>query len=863
MTAPARDALDRPPSLADAFARDGGAVARTLAVDPACGLSEDQVVRRRAQFGDNTVPTEPPRSLVRSVLAELRETVILVLLAAAVLTAVTGDLTDCAVILLVVAVNTTVGVVQERRAVGAVRALTTLAAPTCTVRRAGGPHRTAVAGLVPGDVVLVAEGDVVGADARVLEAHELQVDEALLTGESDPSDRRAHPPCPQDAPVAERMTMLHAGTLVVHGTGRAVVVATGAASQLGRIAGMLHEHAAPPTPLQRRLAALGQRLSLLVIFCCGLVVIMGLLLGRPWELTVVTGISLAVAAIPESLPAVVALALAGGTRRMARRGAIVRSLPAVEALGSVTVLATDKTGTLTAGSTAVVATWTPTGGTCSLADPAAHDLLVAGVLCNDATGRCGGTDGALLAAADAAGIDIEAERRSAPRTAETPFDSQRRSMRTRHRVDGGEREILKGAPEVVFAELRTADPSGKVVADWTGEAYRVLAIAAGPPDGLGLLGLVALADPVRPEARAAVLAARAAGIRPVMITGDHPSTAAAVAARTGVTDAAEPPTAPDAPLRPVYAGIDPTEKLGIIAAWRRAGHVVAMTGDGVNDAPALRAADVGVAMGVRGTEVAKQAADVVLTDDSLSTIVAAVAEGRRVFDNVRRFVRYGVAGGLAELLVMLMGPFLGLALPLLPAQILWINLLTHGLPGVAFGAEQAEPDVLSRPPRPPTDGVLSKRGWWEVLTLAVAIATSCLLLACWLAALHRPWQTPLFGALAIGQLGVALTTRSALRPVWRTPPSGNPFLYVAVAGSLLAVAAAIWFPPLAALLRTVPPTGADIGWMLVAGTVPAVVVELMKARRRRAARTGQSLAGPLIIVDDGTPNDRERDVPDD
>ena len=274
-------------------------------------------------------------------------------------------------------------------------------------------------------------------------------------------------------------------------------------------------------------------------------------------------------------------------------------------------------------------------------------------------------------------------------------------MRTRHRVDGGEREILKGAPEAVSAELRTAEPIARVVEDWASEAYRVLAIAAGPPGRPALLGLVALADPVRPEARAAVLAARAAGIRPVMITGDHPSTAAAVAARTGVTRAGDAPTAPDALLRPVYARTDPAEKLGIITAWQRAGHVVAMTGDGVNDAPALRAADVGVAMGVRGTEVAKQAADVVLTDDSLGTIVAAVAEGRRVFDNVRRFVRYGVAGGLAELVVMLMGPFLGLALPLLPAQILWVNLLTHGLPGVAFGAEQAEPDVLSRPPPQP------------------------------------------------------------------------------------------------------------------------------------------------------------------
>ena len=275
MTAPTQDALDGPPCV-DAFACEAPAVALALAVDPASGLTEDEAVRRRARVGDNTVPTEPPRSLVRSVVAELRETMILVLLVAAVLTAVSGDFTDCTVILLVIAVNTTVGVIQERRAIGAVRALTTLAAPTCTVVRAGGPRRTAAAELVPGDVLLVAEGDVVGADARVLECHELQVDEALLTGESAPSDRRAQPPCSRGAPVAERTTMLHAGTLVVHGTGRAVVVATGAASQLGRIARMLHEHAAPATPLQRRLAALGRRLSLLVTACCFVVVVLGL-----------------------------------------------------------------------------------------------------------------------------------------------------------------------------------------------------------------------------------------------------------------------------------------------------------------------------------------------------------------------------------------------------------------------------------------------------------------------------------------------------------------------------------------------------------------------------------------------------------
>ena len=450
--------------------------------------------------------------------------------------------------------------------------------------------------------------------------------------------------------------------------------------------------------------------------CCIVVVVLGLLQGRPWELTVVTGISLAVAAIPESLPAVVALALAGGTRRMAKRGAIVRSLPAVEALGSVTVLATDKTGTLTAGSTAVVAAWT------RRAEPVRRAI-------RRPTNCWSRAFSATTRPSPPAAPRAPCWRpRARPGSTSTPCGARRRARRRCPSTpapldahppsrDGGEREILKGAPEAVFAEPRTADPVARVVEDWASEAYRVLAIAAGPPGRPALLGLVALADPVRPEARAAVLAARAAGIRPVMITGDHPSTAAAVAARTGVTRAGTRPPHPMRCCAPVYARIDPAEKLGIITAWQRAGHVVAMTGDGVNDAPALRAADVGVAMGVRGTEVAKQAADVVLTDDSLSTIVAAVAEGRRVFDNVRRFVRYGVAGGLAELVVMLLGPFLGLALPLLPAQILWVNLLTHGLPGVAFGAEQAEPDVLNRPPRPPTEGVLSRRGWWEVVTL--------------------------------------------------------------------------------------------------------------------------------------------------
>jgi P-type Ca2+ transporter type 2C len=790
------------------------------------------------------------------VLAELRETMIIVLLVAAVLTAVTGDLTDCAVILLVIAVNTTAGVLQERRAVGAVAALRTLSTPQSTVRRDGSVHRIPTTELVPGDVLQVAEGDVVGADARLITTHELQVDEALLTGESLPAARDPDSDCLAEAPVADRTTMVHAGTLVVHGSGTAVVVATGVATELGHIATLLHERSAPDTPLQRRLAALGRRLSVVAAAGCGVVVLLGLLRGQPWELMVVAGISLAVAAIPESLPAVVALALAGGTKRMAARGAIVRSLPAVEALGSVTVLASDKTGTLTTGSTSCVALWTPDGGELAmdagqLDDPGPRALLEAAVLCNDAHPGAPGTEGALLTAAAAAGMDVTAVRTAMPRTREVPFDSVRREMRTWHASPHGEREIVKGAPEVVLARFASTAAANEVVERWTAQGRRVLAVAAGPTGTPVLLGLVALADPVRPEAREAVLAARAAGIRTIMITGDHLGTATAVARATGVLTDGDPPPDSAHALRSIYARTDPRGKLDIVADWQRAGHVVAMTGDGVNDAPALRAADVGVAMGRRGTEVAKEAADLVLTDDSLGTVVAAVAEGRRVFDNIRRFVRYGLSGGLAELLVMLAGPFLALPLPLLPAQILWVNLVTHGLPGVAIGAEQAEPDVLHRAPRPPGEGILTRRAGLQVLVLGTTVATSCLALALWAGAQGRPWQTMLFATLALAQLGIALTTRSDRCAVWRMSPAGNPFLYAAVSLSAIGLLAAIYLPGLDDLLGTTPLSPSELGLALAVGVLPAALIETTKAvhrARRRTPRTGTS-PGPMGSTD--------------
>jgi Ca2+-transporting ATPase len=731
-----------------------------------------------------------------------------------------------------------VGVLQERRAVGAVAALRALVDPTATVLRDGVPRRVPTTGLVPGDVLRVADGDVVGADARVVSAHALQVDEALLTGESQPVDRCADAGCPVGAVPGDRTTMLHGGTLVVHGSGDAVVVATGTRTELGRIAGMLREHVAPATPLQRRLAALGRRLSIVVAAACALFIVLGLLRGESWELILVAGISLAVAAIPESLPAVVALALAAATRRMAERGAIVRTLPAVEALGSVTVLATDKTGTLTTGRTTCVALWTADGGESPVVAAGPHlvdggrgtlALLEAAALCNDADPGAGGTEGALATAADSAGLDVAALRRVLTRTAVEPFDAVRRSMRTVHAAPGGDLEVVKGAPEVVPGA--GDEVPAEVVGRWSAAGRRVLAVAGGPVGDSRLLGLVALADPLRADARDAVLAARAAGVRTVMITGDHAGTAAAIAAEAGVTAPGDPPDDPERGLRTVYARTDPAGKLAIVQAWQRAGHVVAMTGDGVNDAPALRAADIGVAMGRRGTEVAKEAADLVLTDDALGTLVTAIAEGRRVFDNVRRFVRYGLSGGFAELLVMLLGPLLGLPLPLLPGQILWVNLVTHGLPGVAIGSEVAEPDVLRRPPRSPSEGLLTRAVGLEVLGIAALMTTGSLGLALWGQATGRPWQSLLFVTLAFSQLGVALTTRSDRVPFWRMPPSGNRFLFVAIASSLVATVAGVYLPGLSDLLGTRPLSVLEVALAVGVAAVPAVLIELLELRR--------------------------------
>jgi len=762
-------------------------------------------------------------------------------------------------------------------------------------------------------VLVLETGDVVPADARLFDAPNLKVNEAPLTGESVPVDKATDAlPAEAGEHVADRRNMVFRGTSVVYGRASAIVTATGMATALGQIAELLQARRAPMTPLQRRLAVLGQRLAAASLIICAVVFGVGVARGESVSTMFLTAVSLAVAAIPEALPAVVTVSLALGAQRMARRRALVRKLPAVETLGSITVICTDKTGTLTQGRMQVERVWLlggeieatgsgyePSGDL--LMDgrpvepeqvPALHDLLVAGMLCNDAellpprsdspAWEVVGdpTEGALVTLGAKAGLDPERTASDHPRVGEIPFESTRKLMTTLHREPGGWiRASTKGAPEALLAVVSTvvADGSERPLTEedrrlvseradaFARDGYRVLALAGrrfpelpDPPEraesGLTLYGLVAMADPMRPESAQAVADCRAAGILPVMITGDHPATARAIASRAGIVDGdrrivtgrelaeMDPGAlAEEVAGIAVYARTAPEQKLDIVEAWKARGDVVAMTGDGVNDAPALRRSDIGVAMGITGTEVAKEAADMVLADDDFATIVAAVREGRRIYDNIRRFIRYTLTSNSGEIWVMFLAPFLGLPLPLLPVHILWINLVTDGLPGLALGVEPPERDVMRRPPRPPTENVFSRGLWQHVVVVGLIMGGIPLALGAWGYATDRPWLTMVFTSLALLQLGHSLAVRSEHDSVFALGFRSNPYLLAATVGTLLVQLAVVYWAPAQDILRTQALSAFDLAVVLAASTGVFWVVELEKLARRRAGRRSMSV----------------------
>ncbi len=888
------------------WAEETQAVVDELATDRDTGLSAVTARSRFEEYGPNELGAEPVRPPLFIFGSQFANTMIVVLLIAAVITLVIGEVKDAIVIGAILTLNAVIGFVQEYRAEQAMAALRTMAAATARVVRGGVESTIAAAELVPGDLVIVEAGDVVPADVRLLECPNLRVNEAPLTGESVPVDK-APEPISKDAGelVADRRNMVFKGTSVVYGRGVGVVVATGMDTALGRIAGLLKAHQAPRTPLQRRLAVLGRWLAAAALIVCVVVFSVGVLRGQDVTLMFLTAVSLAVAAIPEALPAVVTISLALGAQRMVSQNALIRKLPAVETLGSVTVICSDKTGTLTQGRMLVERVWTldgelgvtgngyePSGLITRGGEPVqvvpdspSGRLLLAGALCNDASlvapSQAGGdwetagdpTEGALLALAAKGGFDADAVRRTAPRAAEVPFDSARKLMVTLHRDPSSQGLIAaKGAVEAVVAAAGSVaatagdQPLTDGVRDrflerataYAGEGYRVLALAGRfTSDGgildladtdlkLVLYGLVAMADPPRPESAAAVAACKSAGITPVMITGDHPATGEAIANRLGILDGRQVVTGTrlvaglDADLAErvdrigVYARTSPEQKLDIVQAWKARGDVVAMTGDGVNDAPSLRAADIGVAMGVAGTEVSKEAADMVLIDDNFATIVAAVGEGRRIYDNIRRFVRYTLTSNSGEIWVMFLGPFVGLSLPLLPVHILWINLVTDGLPGLALGVEPAERDVMHRPPRPPTQSIFAHGLWQHVLLVGLLMGVIPLGLGIWGSATGRPWQTMVFTSLALLQLGHALAVRSETESLRSQKLTTNLALLGAVAGTLLLQLIVVYWSPLQNLLRTDPLSLLELGVVLISSTLVFWAVELEKAVRRRA-----------------------------
>ncbi|GAB6987760.1 cation-translocating P-type ATPase [Nocardioides pyridinolyticus] len=831
------------------------------------GLSTAEVAALRREHGANVAPRGPRRRAWRRVVDQLRDPMILLLLGASVVVAAVGDRPDAAIILAVVGLNTAIGVVQEVRAANALEALDRLAAPHAVVLRNGHPVRVDAADLVPGDLVQLDAGDIVPADLRLGLAAALEVDESTMTGESVPV---SHVPGDE----------LFAGTVVTRGRARGTVARTGAASALGSIAASVAAAGTRATPLQLRLSRLSGQLVVLTIALAGVVFLLGVLRGEPVTDTLVLGVSLAVAAIPESLPAVVTVALALGAYRMARRHALVRRLPAVETLGSVTVLAVDKTGTLTEGHMTVRQIWTPSGawelgGTGYGVD---GELIAAGadddgdadedlrlllrdvVLCNDA--RLDGPDGpvwevvgdpmeaALLVAAakhDRSSLELPGTWR---RTDEVPFDSVTKQMTTLHHGPAGNLLVVKGAPETVVplvADTAVAESALREADRLADRGFRVLAVTdSGPQEdvpkrvGLDLRGLVALQDPPRTAARDVVVACREAGIRTVMITGDHPATARAVADELTITDGApRVATGADVARGPdaaavrevgVFARTRPEDKVDIVDTWQRLGAVVAMTGDGVNDAPALRNADIGVAMGNRGTEVARQAADLVLSDDDLGTVVVAVEEGRRIYTNVRRFLRFGLAGGLAEVLVLLLGPFLGMPLPLTPGQILWINMVTHGVPGVAFGGEPSDPADMSRPSPSPERSVVG--GLVREIGLTAAMIAAVALAAGLAAGGGGRLQTSVFLCLGLAQLWLALALRAPRTGAgWRARG-----LEVAVGGAAALLVAAVAWTPLRHLLDAAAVSLGQVAAIAVLAAGPAMVVALRNRVPQKGSR---------------------------
>ena len=844
------------------------------------GLTTEQAHKRLAEHGPNEIIEKRCRSLLSILLGQFADFMIVVLLVAALISGFIGEPQDTIAILVIVLLNAIIGTVQEFRAERAVAALRKMAAPEAHVLRDAQAVTLVAAELVPGDVVMLEAGNIVPADLRLLEEEELQVDESALTGESHAVEKQTEPLPETELAIGDRFNLAFKSSMITRGRGKGVVIASGMETEISQIAEMLQVEASVKTPLQKRLSRFGRYLALAVLAICMVVFTAGLLQGQPILLMFMTAVSLAGAAIPEALPAVVTISLALGARKLIRHNALVRNLPAVETLGSVTYICTDKTGTLTQNRMTAELFFAAGERQGSLSGPEASEpwteLGQAMALNNDVAEKDGKPAGeptelAMFEAAHMAGYDKSFLEQAKPRLAVIPFDSMRKQMTTLHQIAEVVTAYIKGAPEQVLQQCNQGlDNDGVVTfeaaavlaeaARLANEGYRVLAFAKREfshlPESLDaqtierdliFLGLVALIDPPRPEVPQAVDDCLTAGITPVMITGDHPGTAMAIARRLGITDddrsmlsgeqlaeISDEKFARLAETIRVYARVTPEQKLRIVKALQVNGEFVAMTGDGVNDAPALKRAGIGVAMGQKGTDVAREASDMILLDDDFSSIVRAIRAGRRIFDNIRKFIKDTMSSNSGEIWTLFLAPFLGLPIPLLPIHILWINLVTDGLPGLAFAAEPAEPGIMQRAPRPPEENIFAHGMWQHILWVGLFVGGVSIATLAW--AISRDvsyWQTMVFTVLTVSQLFHSLAVRSESVSLFRIGLLSNLPMLGAVMLTLILQMVVVYTPALNSIFHTQPLPMFDLAVCLALSSLVLFAVEIEKWLMRR------------------------------
>ncbi|MDO8721789.1 MAG: cation-translocating P-type ATPase [Syntrophales bacterium] len=858
------------------------------------GLSAEEAGRRLAKYGPNELQEKKKKTALAMFLGQFTDFMILVLMAAAIISGFIGEPADTIAIIVIVVLNAIIGFVQEYRAERAMAALKKMAAPSATVRRDGGAREVPAAEVVPGDVVVLEAGKIVPADMRLIETANLRTEEASLTGESVPVEKHTEPLAEERLPVGDRKNMAYKSTVVAYGRGKGVIIATGMETEIGKIAVLLQEEEEVKTPLQKRLARFGKKLAIAILVICGVVFAAGLLRGEPVLLMLLTAISLAVAAIPEALPAVVTISLALGARKMVKHNALMRKLPAVETLGSVTYICSDKTGTLTQNRMTVEKVYINgrilgAGGIGDAAGriaPGNADLpslaLTALALSNDVSINEEGnplgdpTEIAFFRLAKDYGLLNDEIKEQFPRVDEIPFDSERKCMTTFHKwPDGKYVSFTKGAVEAIVDKAWTIltdhgskEPDKeeilKVNEEMAAQGLRVLGIAmrkwekipaAPAPENseqeLELIGLIGLIDPPREEVAAAVASCMEAGIRPVMITGDHPLTAAAIAERLGIAPDDSQAVVSGRELEDmtreefekrvenirVYARVAPEQKLKIVKALQEKGQFVAMTGDGVNDAPALKRADIGIAMGITGTDVSKEAAHMILLDDNFATIVRAVREGRKIYDNIRKFIKYLLTTNSGEIWTLFLAPLIGLPVPLLPIHILWVNLMTDALPALALSLEPEEGNVMKRPPRHPRESIFAYGLGIHAIWVGLLMGIVVLSVQGWsIGSGNSHWQTLVFTVLCLTQLGHVLAIRSERESLFTIGLLSNKPLLGAVLLSFLFQMATLYVPFLNPIFHTEPLAPTDLAMAIVLSSVIFVAVEIEKLIKRKRDR---------------------------